>query len=121
MAALALPGAVIIGERCPSCSQFRSPQDMLRFANGNVSMCLRCYEKHSQALEVLAGAPPKGCGECGVTFEDLAARTLGDEVSMAVHIKDGIYQLLCSACDRVYVEKRRDLYALTPFGKERGL
>lgn len=83
--------------------------------------CFQCQDKHNEALEVLAGNPPKGCGECGVTFEDLARRTLGEQVGMFMHWKDGMYQLLCAHCDRKYVERRKDLYGPTRFGWERKL
>jgi len=37
---------------------------------------------------------------------------------MYVVPKDGIYQMLCSACSRPYVSKRADLYRGTEFGRK---
>jgi hypothetical protein len=110
----------LIGVRCHYCSRFVAPGGAVHFGESMVR-CLRCHENHLAALEVLAGDPPRGCGECRVTFEELKLRTRGAEVSMFLHMKDGIYQLLCGACDRVYVAKRVDLYGPTQFGKSRGL
>lgn len=110
----------IFGVRCQSCSRFFSLSDLIQFGE-SILMCHKCHEKHVAALNVLAGACPTACGECGVTFSQLAARVAGDHVPMFVHMKDGIYQLLCGSCDAVYVQKRRDLYGETRFGASRGL
>ena len=83
--------------------------------------CRKCEEKHLAALDVLSGNPPTACGECGVTFEQLAERTGEDHVPMFMHLKDGMYQLLCAACDRKYVRQRKDMYGPTQFGWERKL
>lgn len=109
----------IIGEKCPYCSRFVSHFEVVRFGE-SMLRCWHCQQKHEQALDVLAGNPPKACGECGQTFEDLAARA-GEEVSMYLHLKDGLYQLLCARCDRIYVEKNKQLFKDTRFGRERGL
>lgn len=111
---------VIIGEKCQACSRFVNPNELIRFGE-SMTRCHKCHEKHVAALNVLAGNPPKGCGECGITFEQLANLNGGADVPMYVHGKDGVYQLLCGACDAVYVQKRRDLYGGTRFGKSRGL
>jgi hypothetical protein len=78
-------------------------------------------EKHREALDVVAGNPPRQCGECRVTFDELTRRSGGQEFWMALHMKDGMYQLLCQSCDVKYVIQRRDLYGGTPFGQERKL
>ncbi len=83
-------------------------------------MCWRCYlERHTPAVEGFT--PPAECAECKTNFADLRAKTSGPYVSMYLHWKDFTYQALCFWCDRKYVEKRKDLYGPTPFGKERGL
>jgi transcription elongation factor Elf1 len=92
----------------------------MRFGESMVR-CFQCQQKHLAALDVLAGNPPEACGECGLTFAALAARTGQEHVSMFLHWKDGMYQLLCPACDRKYVEGRKDLYGPTRFGWERKL
>lgn len=110
----------IIGVRCHYCSKFYPRSHVVNFGKSMVR-CWKCHGAHLAALEVIAGNPPKGCGVCGVTFEALAERTAGEEVGMFMHYKDGLYQLLCSACDRVYVPKRKDLYGPTQFGWDRKL
>lgn len=111
---------IVFGEKCHYCSRLVPPSEIINFGE-SMKRCLKCYEKHLAALDVLAGNPPKACGECGVTFEQLADRTAGTQVGMFMHWKDGMYQLLCSKCDRAYVLQRKDLYGPTQFGKERGL
>lgn len=109
------PPAIVNTARCHYCSRFYLVGDLVAFAGGCLR-CPKCWEKHLAALEVLAGKPPQACGECGVTFDQLAERTLGEHVPMYIHAKDGLYQLLCAPCDRRYVELRKDLYGPTPFG-----
>jgi hypothetical protein len=110
---------VIIGVKCDYCSKFRSPREMIRMSGG-VKMCWRCWQWHQVALKVLAGVPPPGCQECGVTFAELKAATGGD-IRMYVHVKDGIYQILCKTCSDKYVPKRVDLYGHTAFGRSQKL
>jgi hypothetical protein len=87
---------------------------VIRFGESMVR-CFRCQENHLAALEVLAGNPPRACGECGVTFEALAEQA-GERVSMFMHLMSGMYLLLCARCDVLYVQKRKDLYGPTRFG-----
>ena len=110
----------IIGVRCHYCSRFFPPSQVMKFGESMVR-CFQCQQKHLDALEVLAGKPPRGCGECGITFEDLSATVATPQVPMFMHWKDGMYQLLCARCDRKYVEGRKDLYGPTRFGWERKL
>lgn len=117
---LGAPGALIGVVKCHYCSRFCARCEVVTFGESMVR-CFQCQDKHVAALEVLAGKPPEGCGECGVTFAALAERTAGAQVSMFMHWKDGMYQLLCPACDRKYVEGRKDLYGPTRFGWERKL
>ena len=70
---------------------------------------------------MLAGAPPKGCQECGVTFATLESSAPDGNVSMYVHQKDAIYQLLCRNCSDAYERKRLDLYGSTVYGHEKRL
>lgn len=107
--------AISFRERCHYCSHFYPIQDIVVFAGG-LMRCLKCHEKHLAALEVLAGKPVTACGECGITFEQLAEMSDGQHVPMYVHAKDGLYQVLCLRCDAVYVQKRKDLYGPTAFG-----
>lgn len=79
-------------------------------------MCWSCYEWHGKALAMLAGHPPPGCQECGVTFDHLKRITPGGNVRMYLHPKDGIYQILCRTCSDRYTPKRLDLYGDTQFG-----
>lgn len=114
--------AIIIGELCPYCNKHRPHGDMLHFGDGGrLKRCRSCEEKHLIALEALAGKPPTECGECQVTFEQLAERTRGAEVSMFMHEKDGCYQVLCRDCSERHIAKRRELYKGTEFGHNRKL
>lgn len=80
-------------------------------------MCWKCYEGHQDALKLLAGQPPEGCHECGLSFRKLAESAPGGDIKMWVHWKDGIYQVLCKTCSDRYIPKRVDLYGATDFGK----
>ncbi len=82
------------------------------------AICEECLSWHIHAVEFLGGAVPRGCQECGKTWEFLRDSTLGDEVRMYVVPKDGIYQIHCALCVREYVRKRSDIYRGTQFGSE---
>ena len=69
-------------------------------------------------MDVLAGGVPRGCQDCGASWEFLRDSELGDRVKMYCIPRDGIYQLLCATCVRKYAPKRADLYAGTAFGRE---
>lgn len=105
--------------RCRRCSRVRHPNEFV--AGGPITgYCLRCYEWHHKALAMLAGEPPPGCQECGVSFQTLTGQTSG-EVKMYLHPRDGIYQILCRVCSDVYERKRSDLYRDTPHGRANNL
>lgn len=110
---------ILIGERCNFCSKPRPEFRFHRLTTGQI-ICDYCLEWHMHALEFLGGAPPRGCQECGVTFEALRAASPDVEIAIRMFVipKDGIYQLLCQACAAPYVQKRNDLYRGTRFGKE---
>lgn len=93
----------------------------MRIGTGGAVRCWQCYEKHLVALKAFAGGPHPGCQECGVTFRELSERTPGTDIRMAVHMKDGLYQILCLACSPAYVRKRVDLYGSTQFGHQNKL
>lgn len=106
-----------VGIRCSYCSKQRPEFRVHRMASGQV-ICDDCLEWHQHALEFLGGGMPRGCQECGVSWEFLRDSTPGDEVRMYVVPKDGILQVLCAECVRAYVPKRADLYMGTKFGSE---
>lgn len=110
---------VLVGERCHYCSHFRSAEEIYPIGVGGAQICLRCLEWHGKAIGMLAGTPPPGCQECGVTFAQLRER--GGDVRMYLHQKDGIYQILCKPCSDAYIPKRRDLYGPTRFGQSLNL
>lgn len=72
-------------------------------------------------MKVLAGEPPPGCQECGLSFADLDKRAAGGNISMSIVPKDGIYQVICELCAEKYFPKRADLLAGTDFGRQIGL
>lgn len=100
------------------CSKHRDPREFV--ADPVVGYCWHCLEWHQHAMEVMAGAIPKGCQECDRSFADIA-RVSGDNVRMFLHPKDGVWQVLCPPCSDSYETKRRDLYGNTPHGKAKGL
>lgn len=109
----------VISVRCHYCSRFWPQSEVLHIGE-SVIMCIHCHEKHRVAID--AFEPPTHCqGPCGRTFEEISLFTPGDKVGMTVHMKDGVYQILCAQCDADYVQKRRDLYGDTRFGWERKL
>ena len=103
--------AIIIAERCPYCSKFRSPLDMIPMPGG-VKMCTSCEQRHLEALVALSTGKFTGeCSECGGKPEAQTDR------QMAVHFENGVYRMMCMLCDAVYTPKRRDLYGGTEFGR----
>ena len=109
----------VIQTRCHYCSKFRHPSHCIHIGQ-SVVMCLGCYEWHQKALKMLCeGIPPSGCQSCGITFEALFDHAGNNR--MYVHVRDGIYQILCRSCSDTYVLKRKDLYGATAFGHRKGL
>ena len=108
---------LVVGVRCHYCSRFRSPREMLTLGTGGAKMCWRCFEWHRCALRMLAGYPPSGCQQCGVTFQALRERNGGGDIRMYLMPKDGIYQVLCKRCSDRYLPKRVDLIGDTAFGR----
>ncbi len=113
MAALPVPQVLKI--RCHYCSQFRDPREVHHLPGG-VVMCWNCYGWHQRALRMLAGSPPPGCQACDVTFKELTERSPDGNTRMYLHVKDGIYQVLCTSCSDEYERKRLDLYGDTVHG-----
>ena len=105
----------VIKVRCHYCSRelpaFRTHQ--LRAAQ---RICDDCLDWHNKAIEFMAGHPPPGCQDCGMTWEFLRDSHLGVEIRMYVVPRDGIYQILCATCVQRYLPKRADLYKGTAFG-----
>ena len=112
----AMANGILITVRCRFCSKPRNPKEFI--GGPTVGFCLDCLTWHEHALKVLAGEVPKGCQECGATMLQVAERTPGGDVPMRMHVKDGIYQLLCVPCSDVYERKRMDLYGDTPYGHQ---
>ena len=106
----------VVGVRCNWCSRERPAYRVHRLASNQV-ICDYCLEWHQAAIDMLAGKPPRGCQQCGISWETLRDSTPGVEVRMYVVPKDGIYQLLCAHCVRPYAGKRADLYGGTEFGR----
>jgi hypothetical protein len=86
----------------------------------NQVICDVCIDWHVAAMDFLGGAPPRGCQECGITWEKLRSLP-GDRTSIFIVPKDGIYQMLCEECKNAYVVLRPDLYRNTEFGKSLNL
>ena len=86
-------------------------------ASGQI-ICDDCLEWHQHAIAFLGGDIPRGCQECGATWEFLRESELSGEVRLYAVKKDGIYQLLCALCVRKYLPKIPDVYKGTQFGSE---
>ena len=111
------PAAVHVAELCPSCRRFRSPYDMIRHTG--FTQCLECLHRHEEALHALAtGTPPTECSECHTAWDIL--RWIGQN-RMVCHMENGLYRMMCLACDARYVKKRKELYGPTEFGYKTGL
>ena len=106
----------MILQKCRRCSQFRHPAEFVAGPNG---YCLHCLEWHRKALDLLAGNPPPGCQECERTFAQL--EDSAGNARMYLHVKDGLYSLLCKSCSDAYERKRADLYGGTPYGRVKGI
>jgi hypothetical protein len=109
--------ADLVAVRCAFCSHERAAHRVHALASGQ-TICDYCIEWHRNALDVLGGGVPRGCQECGASWEFLRDSTLGVEVRMYVVPKDGIYQLLCALCVRSYLVKVPDLNRHTRYGSE---
>lgn len=109
------PGVIRV--TCPYCLTPRSPNEVVRMKGAGL-MCWHCYEWHAQALRMLAGEPPTGCQECGLSFQELTAMHPDGNVRMVLVQKDKIYQVLCGACADGYLPKRSELFKGTKFGSE---
>lgn len=103
---------VVIGIRCHNCSRFLPPSRVLRFS-GEYRCCDDCWARHERCLRMLAGAIPPGCMDCGFGADG--------NIRLWVHLKDGVYQMLCRSCSDAYVKKRADLYGDTESGHARKL
>lgn len=108
--------AVVLTLACHFCSKHHFPYRTHRLGSGQL-ICDDCMAGHFHALDVLAGAIPQGCQECGVGFRGLAQSEITDEVRMYVVPKDGILQTLCKHCAHKYTKKRPDLYHGTDYGR----
>jgi hypothetical protein len=116
--------AVVLLDRCHYCSKHRLPGDIhtIGGTQGGAKICRHCLEWHHRALRMFCtGKPPEGCQECGITFDQLTELAGGGDIPMYIHVKDGIYQILCRACSDKYERKRLDLYGDTAYGLKKKL
>lgn len=104
----------VLKVRCNWCSLERE-HNRTHTLQSNQIICDYCFEWHCHAQQVLSGAVPKGCQECGATWATLMALP-GLAVRMFVVPKDGILQMLCENCIQLYTAKRADLYGGTAYG-----
>jgi len=107
--------------RCHYCSKQRAPWRVHRLGTAAQTICDDCLAWHQRAIDLLAGAPISGCQECATSWETLRDRELGEDVRLYVVPRDGIYQVLCAACVRLYIPGRKDLYRGTAYGARMSL
>jgi len=105
--------------QCHYCSRFRPPSETQHISAG-IDICGRCQEWHEAALKMIAGEPPKGCQQCGLSYQELEL-IVGPNVRFVAVPKDAIYQVLCGACADGYVVLRRDLVRGTAFAAKAGM
>src|ERR1039458_9922140 len=76
---------IIIGVKCPYCSRFRSPRDMIAMMGG-AQICVQCELRHIEALDAMAyGVFTGECSECGLSADELRAQNrCGPEELMLV-------------------------------------
>lgn len=110
--------AIVMAQQCRLCGKHRSPREFVHDAV--IGYCWHCYEWHLEALRVLAGGIPKGCQECGASFDALERRAKSPDVRMVLHVKDGIYQLLCGWCSDTF-EAKCGQFDKTPYGAAKKL
>lgn len=112
---------IIIGERCPYCTKFHSPLDLIH-QPGGVTICSECEQRHLEALAALQAGDFLGqCSECGMKADELRAqKRCGPLGQMAVHYEHGKYRAMCLVCDSAYARKRMELYGNTEFGRSIG-
>jgi len=106
--------ALLIGARCKHCGHTRSYGDV-RGDQAEGYTCLNCLDWHNHALAVLAGAIPRGCQECGITFGQMSVLHPG-RAKFILLPKDGIYQILCEKCEAHYAP-RAGIYRGTLYEK----
>jgi hypothetical protein len=113
-----IPVPHVVNLRCNYCSKEKPAHRCHRVGTAGQICCDYCLEWHLHALDVLGGAMPKGCQECGQTWDQL--RESGPLVEGRVYVvpKDGMQQVLCRVCVAKYLPKRADLYKGTQFGSE---
>ena len=108
----------IIGEKCHYCQKTRAYADMNKMGE-SIRICIDCLAKHNKAMEALeTGELPEVCAECGKTRETLEAEAPGDQVPMYLHMLEGVYVLVCRACNVKITHKRKEMYRPTRFGWE---
>jgi hypothetical protein len=111
----ALPQALTL--RCNYCSKER-PRFRVHQITQAQTICEDCLEWHEHAFDFLAGAPPRGCQQCERTWQQISDSTPGVQVRMYVLPKDGLLQMLCADCTRIYLPQRKDLFRGTRYGAE---
>lgn len=106
---------VVVSVRCHYCSRHVHPSEV-REMGESIRMCFQCQQRHDAAVAKFE--IPKHCqGGCNLSLEVLLAA--GSR--FFAHWKDGCYQLMCGACDALYVPKRMDLFGDTRHGIDRKL
>jgi hypothetical protein len=107
---------IVAAVRCNFCSRALPAWRTHRFGRDDrpaQTVCDDCLDWHMRALELLAGRAIPPCQNCG---KEISHDGLTTGEKRYVVPRDGIYQVLCAACVRPYVEKRGDLYRGTAFG-----
>ncbi len=111
----------VVRVQCRYCSRYFLPQETVQLGP-HVSCCVYCHAEQQRQMERFSAVPQTECQECGMPFAGPGSpRDANYQNRMTLSWKDGRYQLLCTPCHRRYVQRRKDLFGGTPFGRKQGL
>lgn len=103
---------ISIATRCRSCGRQLRPSSVRRF--GYASICESCLESIEARLDEFLSRNPDRCDECGRLIRDMECDATGN-IFMFVHMKDGVFQILCDQCSVSYAVSRKDIYGGAPW------
>lgn len=89
--------------RCSHCNREKLPFEIACGNEQRGRICWNCLNNHRQNLDDIARNRPRRCNECRVSFDEMAARD--ENAVMVVVVKDGILQLLCRPCKKIFEPK----------------
>lgn len=113
-----LKGGILlaVSKTCNHCNKARLPHEIATGDERRGYLCWNCLENHWRNLaDLTRDGAPRGCNECGISFERLEA-IHGKKVPMVIVTKDGILQILCRPCNQKYAPKAH-VFRNTEYGR----